>query len=314
MSENFDEAVAQGKDLAQAVLDERRERRVMRRAAVEALAQEPQAARPAGEAPRIRGELLDALGPPSPRVLIAEGDSWFDYPFTDVLKELEDNHGYDIESVSHKGDTIEEMAYSGGQLDDLIRALEKVIREGRIPDAVLLSGGGNDVAGDEFAFLLNHAASANPGLNDQVVQGVIDDRIRNAYITVLTSVSTVCEESLGAPLPVLVHGYGYAVPDGRGFWGGWGPLPGPWLEPGFFQKGYLNLAANTNTVMTLIDRFNTMISGLPALPGFEHVRYVNVRDSLSNAAQDYEDWWSDELHPTRRGFRAVADRFVAQLP
>jgi hypothetical protein len=46
-------------------------------------------------------------------VLIAEGDSWFDYPFQDVLSALEDDYGFDVESVAHKGDNVEDMAYSG---------------------------------------------------------------------------------------------------------------------------------------------------------------------------------------------------------
>ena len=49
-------------------------------------------------------------------ILVAEGDSWFNYPWTDILRLLEDEHGYEVESVAHYGDTIEEMAYSGGQL------------------------------------------------------------------------------------------------------------------------------------------------------------------------------------------------------
>src|SRR4051812_44811518 len=33
-------------------------------------------------------------------VLVAEGDSWFDYPFADVLSDLEDTYGFDVESVA----------------------------------------------------------------------------------------------------------------------------------------------------------------------------------------------------------------------
>ena len=51
---------------------------------------------------------------------IAEGDSWFDYPFHDVLSDLEDSYGFDVESVAHMGDTVEDMAYSDGQLDDFL--------------------------------------------------------------------------------------------------------------------------------------------------------------------------------------------------
>jgi hypothetical protein len=44
-------------------------------------------------------------------VLLAEGDSWFDYPLEDVLSALE-LRGYDVESVAHMGDLIEDMAYA----------------------------------------------------------------------------------------------------------------------------------------------------------------------------------------------------------
>ncbi len=313
MAEQADRAIEQGRRLAERVMEARHRRRALRRVAVQ---REPAPhARALEEAApeSIIAELRAELGPPSSRVLIAEGDSWFDYPFTDVLEELEDHHGYDIESVSSKGDTIEEMAYSGGQLDDLARAIEKVVRNGRIPEAILLSGGGNDVAGDEFAVLLNHSSSANRGLNEQVVAGVVDERIRDAYLTVITSVTEVCQQSLGVALPILVHGYDFAVPDGRGFWGGWGPLPGPWLQPGFSEKGYGDFTENKGIVRTLINRLNTMLETLPSLPGLGHVRFIDLRNTLSSADHDYQDWWSNELHPTEAGFEAIAAKFVAGL-
>ena len=60
---------------------------------------------------------------------------------------LEDEHGFDVESVAHKGDRVEDMAFSPGQLDEFSRRLEKVLRGGVVPRAILLSGGGNDLAG-----------------------------------------------------------------------------------------------------------------------------------------------------------------------
>lgn len=245
-------------------------------------------------------------------VLVAEGDSWFDYPFHDILEELEDRYGYDVESVAHHGDPIEEMAYGGNQLEEFTRRIEKVVRRGSTPKAILLSGGGNDVAGTEFGMLLNHARSAIAGLNMSVVDGVINQRIRSAYITILSAVTTICQQKTGMVLPILVHGYDYPVPDGRGFLGGWGPLPGPWLEPGFREKGFEDLQSRTTIAHDLIDRFNTMVETLPALQGLEHVRYVNLRNTLRTDAQ-YQQWWENELHPTERGFHAVADKFVAVL-
>ena len=244
-------------------------------------------------------------------VLVAEGDSWFDYPFNDVLSELEDRHGYDVEGVAHKGDPVESMAYREGQLDAFARLVEKVIDRGTPLKAVLLSGGGNDIAGDEFAMLLDHARSAAPGLNDEVVSGVIGRRVRNAYIMILQKITDVCVGKTGAPVPILVHGYDYAVPDGRGFMGGWGPLPGPWLEPGFRAKGFDKLRERVEMMADIIDRFNAMLRGVSAI--FPHVHYLDLRKTLPNNPANYKDWWANELHPTEPGFRRVAAKFDAKL-
>jgi hypothetical protein len=254
-----------------------------------------------------------AVGDPATAgTLVAEGDSWFDYPLHDVLSVLEDDHGYDVESVAHKGDRVEDMAYGRGQLEELTRRLEKLLRRNVVPKAILLSGGGNDVAGDEFGMLLNHERSPVRGLNDQVLAGVLDERVWSAYVTVLSAVTEVCEVRIGRPLPILVHGYDYPVPDGRGFLGGWGPLPGPWLEPGFRDKGFEDLQERIRLAKQLIDHFNTMVRRVVALSEFPHVKYVNLRGTLS-VGPDYETWWANELHPTKRGFERVTERFVAAL-
>jgi lysophospholipase L1-like esterase len=245
-------------------------------------------------------------------IIVAEGDSWFDYPWTDVLGVLEDDYGYDVESVAHKGDRVEDMAYAGGQLEEFSRLLEKLLRQNRVPKAILLSAGGNDVAGPEFGMLLNHAASAVAGLNEQIVQGVIDQRIRIAYITILSALTQICRRWLQRPIPILVHGYDYPVPDGRGFLGGWWLLPGPWLEPGFREKGFEAIPLRKAIAKELIDRLNTMLSQVTALPYFEHVSYMNLRTTLSSGG-NYKQYWANELHPTEKGFELVTAVFAKKL-
>jgi lysophospholipase L1-like esterase len=292
---------------------------VQRRAALRRTRKVSRAAAPArrralaARSPEIPARTRRALElPPATGLLVAEGDSWFDYPFNDVLSMLEDEHGFDVESVSHKGDTVEDMAFSGGQFDDFTRLLEKLLGRERVPDAILLSGGGNDIAGDEFAMLLNHAASGLPPLNDDVVKGVVDVRIRNAYAFLIAGLTEISTRFLDRPIPILVHGYDHAVPDGRGFLGGFAFLPGPWLEPGFHRKGYGNLRANATTVATLIDRFNDMVRQVTRAPGFGHVRFVDLRGTLSGGS-DYKRDWANELHPTERGFRAVAQKIATAI-
>jgi hypothetical protein len=114
--------------------------------------------------------------------LLAVGDSWFDYPIHDILTRLDDNYGYNIESSAHRGDTIETMASRVGQLDTFARCMDKIVALGATPKAILISGGGDDIAGTEFGMLINNIDLLPiPGWNDQVVAGVVDTRIAAAY-------------------------------------------------------------------------------------------------------------------------------------
>ena len=247
--------------------------------------------------------------------LVAAGDSWFDYPVHDVLTKLEDEHGYNVESSAHAGDPIEAMAYQGGQLDKFARCLDKVAGHGAVPKAVLVSGGGDDIAGDEFGMLVNNATSQIAGWNTEIVDGVIQQRIAAAYRVMLTAITKLCDAAVHQKLPILVHGYDYPVPDGRGFLGGWGFLPGPWLKPGFREKLFEDQVLTTKMMVTLIDEFNSMLLKLVKEPGFGHVHYVDLRGTLSNVLEKdaYKASWANELHPTGPGFSSVAKRFADVL-
>jgi len=302
-------AIKSGQAMAEEVVAFRTKQTRKRSAAVKRMAQAPKRRR-APIAPEIPSRTRALLGSPTTTgVLIAEGDSWFDYPFHDVLQMLEDDYLYDVESVAHKGDTVEDMAHSGGQFEEFARRLEKLLRANKVPKAILLSGGGNDIAGDEFAILLNHAASSLPPINDDIVRGVIDVPLRAAYARIISGLTAIAQNYLGRPIPIVTHGYDYALPDGRGFWGGWGPLPGPWLEPGFQKKGHLDFGKNSDVVVKLINRFNTMLKDVSASPGFEHVHYLNLRGTLEHGS-NYKGDWANELHPTDEGFALVSKKFA----
>ena len=308
--ESTAEAIAVGRSKATEVLARRR---VVRMRRTEALSTHPArlelSIRVANLTGPVASSTLQTAG-----FLVAAGDSWFDYPLYDVLKKLDDDYGYNVESAAHSGDPIEAMAFQGGQLDKFARCLEKVQAQGATLKAALLSGGGDDIAGKEFGMLLNNATSSIGGWNDEVVDGVLNLRIAGAYKSMLAAITQLCEQDVGHTVPILVHGYDYPVPDGRGFWGGW-PFPGPWLEPGFREKLFNDLPTNVGLMRVLIDRFNSMLAALPSIPEFGHVRYVNLRRTLSTDLVDdaYRHWWDNELHPTDMGFTAVADKFATEL-
>lgn len=243
-------------------------------------------------------------------LLIAEGDSWFDYPFSSVLGELQ-NLSYRVESVAHKGDTAEEMAYDPSQLAKLSELFQKLGGRGDAPRAILLSGGGNDVAGEELSVVLNHKQSGLPAVNDDVAAGVFAGRLRFALASLIGAVTELSRRSFGRVLPVVIHGYDYPVPDGRGYMGGFWVMPGPWLEPAFRRKGYADMTERVRVMTELIDRFNDMLAGLPGQPGLEHVSYLDLRRTLSNEldGKRYRKSWANELHPTSVGFKSVAVEF-----
>lgn len=305
-------AIQDGRSDARQVLEFRARQARNRTKAIKEMAARPLArarleAAPIPETTREMAESAISAG-----VLIAEGDSWFDYPFHDVLQILEDDYLYDVESVAHKGDCVEDMAHSGGQFEEFARRLEKLLRARKTPRAILLSGGGNDIAGDEFAILLNHAASSLPSLNEDILRGVIDVRLKNAYARMISGLTAISQSYLGRAIPIVTHGYDYALPDGRGFAGGFWILPGPWLEPGFRKKGYTNFVKNAGIVAQLMDRFNTMLKSVSATPQFPHVHYLDLRGTLmcDPETMKYRKDWANELHPNRDGFLKVTAKFA----
>ncbi|HEY0671256.1 MAG TPA: SGNH/GDSL hydrolase family protein [Longimicrobiales bacterium] len=301
-------AIASGRTAAKEVVEfrakQRRKRSSVARAAPSGRMRAPVA--PARIPPKTRA----ALGPmPTAGALIAEGDSWFDYPLWDVLRILEDEYLYDVESVAHKGDCVEDMAHSKGQFEEFARRLEKLLRQNKVPRAILLSGGGNDIAGDELPILINYAASGLPTLNEDIVRGVIDVRLRAAYGRMIGGITAIAQSYLQRPIPIITHGYDYPVPDGRGFLGGWWKLPGPWLRPGFVRKGHEDKDANQKTIAKLIDRFNDMLEAVSNSTGFAHVHYLDLRGTLPHDSQ-YKKYWGNELHPSERGFGMVTEKFA----
>ena len=64
--------------------------------------------------------------------------------------------------------------------------------------------------------------------------------------------------------------------------------------------------------VALIDRFNAMLAGLAGKAPFAHVKFLDLRNTLPTGA-NYETYWANELHPTRRGFAEVTKKFAAAV-
>lgn len=258
-------------------------------------------------------ELFESLRARRGQALVAEGDSWFDFPLptrVDLLDAL-DELGRRTVSLAYRGDTLENMIYGtqgadgrpeGSDLDRLVTLIGEVE-----PAAVLFSGGGNDVAGDEFHAFLNHRLSNRTELREGFLREYVREYMRDAYRRAI--------EVVGAAAPdakFIVHGYAHAKPTGVGIGRifGWN-LVGPWLKPALDATGY-DFEVGKELVRKVIDEFNGMLADLA---GGSNGRVVHV-DFRPHVGESLDDW-SDELHlnngAVRRAARVLDEAIAAAL-
>ena len=248
-------------------------------------------------------------------LLVAEGDSWFDFPFHPHVVSSLRRLGYAVKEVADPTHTLEFMATSQPQKDKFSAKLRELATRKTRPTAVLLSGGGNDFV-DVLPFLLNDYNPRTPTLNPSEVDKFSENHLRKHYVEWLNFVTSTCDDIFGSDkrIPILIHGYAYAVPDGRH-----NLFSGPWLRKEFRAKGHMNLTQNTKTIAALIDTFNDVLSLLPSPTNLDHVRYVDLRNTLTNdlnrenGKRKYRRDWRDELHPTEYGFGNVAAEFSSVI-
>lgn len=215
--------------------------------------------------------------------IVSEGDSWFQYPF--ILKDTIDwlMEKYAVYSLGAAGDLVADMV-AQNEMRDAIRAHN--------PDVFLLSGGGNDLLGDGRlklavkAFRAGRPASDYPNRNfDRSVREVI-----GAYREIFRELTEEFPH-----LRIICHGYDYAL-----------PANGRWLGKPLAEKGIDDPALQAGIVAVMIDRFNLALSDLAEeFPG--RVFRVDCRGTVGAGN------WHDELHPDKKGYADVANRFHALI-
>lgn len=262
---------------------------------------------------------MNALTPKTYR-LVTQGDSWFDYPPSwDLIDWLSNSHGHDIDNIGVAGSTLNDIVYGPvpknwlgiSQSDDVNRLVELIHRiDEKKPQAVLLSGGGNDIAGPEFFSFLNNALSGLQNPNVNVLEGVVNQTFEKAYCDLIETIIAKAEK-MGYELPIFVHGYDYPWPDGRGFTVF--NFVGPWFEDTFNKKNFpyknnlSELLTRHDILRSFMDAFNSMLKGIETKYS-NVVHYVDLRGTLQT-----RDEWANELHPKKEGFGKLADKINLAL-
>lgn len=241
-------------------------------------------------------------------VIVAEGDSWFDYPpGLDILDNLKRNHGYKIHKVAQAGDSLENMSYGtdirrnfSRRIPPIYETLEAVSRYR--PKVFLLSAGGNDIAGAELESYLNHSDSGMTPIREDYAKYIFSEVARTAYENILRQVWTI-----DPAIHIISHGYGYAIPDGRGIYNvfGWFTFIGPWLRPAFAKKNITNTTTAESIIKQLVDKFNDMLAGLDQK--YANFHYLDLRNEIKR------NGWANELHLYDEGYQRVAEIFHQEI-
>jgi len=247
-----------------------------------------------------------AAPPANPLVLLAHGDSWFDYPLngndvtlgtTDIIAQLETMGTIHplVQNISHFGDaTTEEMSLPKQQ--SLIQSLRDKANwlNGTGPDAILFSGGGNDIAGNQFCIYLDFAGPGVDGLNSSRFQGVLD-MVEASYNDLFAF------RDKNAPgVPIFGHCYDFPIPNGAH------PLcAGPWLLPSLNFAGW-NTAQGKAILHEALLRFRALLARFAGNPK-NLFTLVDTQGTLEPAD------WANELHPFPAGFKKLAAKFVDAL-
>ncbi|MCX7384226.1 MAG: SGNH/GDSL hydrolase family protein [Alphaproteobacteria bacterium] len=247
-----------------------------------------------------------------PLRIVATGDSWFDYPlnkallgYTDIIAHLRASlpSGTPISNIAAHGDTVANLM--GVKRRD---QLKRLLAHGA--DVILFSGGGNDIAGDQFRnWLDSNPGGGNPAMaiNDAAVAGIL------AIITAGYRDLIALRDQFAPQAHILLHGYDFAYPDNRDAKLLFIDVAGPWLFPSLKDRGWMqdpkvkaDLDIGCRIVKTILTRFNSSLVTIAAQ--HPNVTLVPTQGTLTRKAQ-----WDNELHPGRDGFALVAAKFVNAL-
>jgi hypothetical protein len=227
--------------------------------------------------------------------IVADGDSWNDYPHilgTDggLADHLAAVLGVPILNLAHAGDSTEETM-----------GLAKSQRlQCALPNANILffSGGGDDIAGDEFYIWLNNNTDGdvNKAVNWTRLNAVLDLII--ADYEDLTEI----RDAVAPNCLIVTHSYDFPVADKLGVGVLW---LGPWLQPGLVRRGWTDPVKQVAIVQTVLTAFQSRLSTFAA----QNRLHLHVNTQGTLAPED----WGNEIHANGTGWTKLAQVINAAL-
>lgn len=224
--------------------------------------------------------------------VLALGDSWFWYPFNNLL--------IPIWGLWAGAKTILAQGVVGAEATELasgqwLKDFRAALRGWNTIRAVLISAGGNDFAGmDDMQRILrpdcSQAAAGEDCFDTAATEQLMLRDVAGAYGVLLEEIGRWRPEAL-----VFLHNYDYAVPSGRGILGF-----GHWLKEPMDAVG-VPVAVQPLAVDYLINVFSDALAKVQ----MDYPDRVLIVDSRGTLA---DDDWANELHPTPSGFNKLVSQ------
>jgi hypothetical protein len=255
----------------------------------------------------------DTVVPAIPLDFLAIGDSWFEYPLYNEVVSFQNNAiaansqlgamgtppPHILNQALHGQATTAMLSWENQQA--MIAVLQDpdqwLNEQTGLPDAILVSAGGDDLVGDQLAIYLDYGGG---GLNLARFQGVLDS-VQASYMDLFA-----LRDIFAPGVPIIGHCYDYAIPDNVH------PIctKSAWLWPSLAFAGY-DYTTGLQIIIEMIDRFHGMLAALAAAPA-NNFSLVDTRNTLTRDATQ-PNGWANEIHPWYPGFTALANGFLVHL-
>jgi hypothetical protein len=234
------------------------------------------------------------------------GDSWFQYPFEakDLAKQIPRHFKTTLFfSRGVAGRDSAQWKRGLGEIQDLIREYDF--------DAILLSGGGNDVVGEELKEFVKKEDELQTGGRIDWGGPVPEVVRKHLRLDIFDKALGYAMADLGLVIKlrdrfsprsfIYVHTYDQIFPDGRGFRG----LTKAWVQPALKSVGLTDAGQQRELSNWLLAQFARRLEKLVGDNNkkSDNMRLINSLGTLTRPAQ-----WENEIHPTDAGFRLIAEK------
>jgi hypothetical protein len=242
--------------------------------------------------------------------ILGKGDSWFDYPAgIDLLDYLNNHFNYNVLKSAKAGDKLLNMVYGNDMQfsSNNANVITGLIKRNKV-DILLLSGGGNDLAGSQLEVFLefntgNYINAEN--LIDKSQLSIFLNRLKIALYTLIEKVILIKPE-----IKIIMHNYGYPDVSGKGVLeilghSDWINGLGPWLKPAFDARNINHDDANI-IMRAIMDMYSSILISLQNKFSDNFV-FVDLRQIVK-----MEDW-TNELHLNNDAYLKVATEFHKRI-